>query len=354
MNSVRLTVLLLVLFFSAGLCRAQDAPKREFDGALIVTIGGLGGSSERTPPAATGGTWAAGTHAFGYSVGYRQQLNRLLSGAVTYVNQGHYDRHSYETEHHSRDDIQGQIFVGKRPRNGPFDFKIGAGGAYYSETDVTGTVGNAFVNHHGFGVVVSGVVDVDITDRIFVETIVHRHFVFDRFDSTNVLFGVGYRMQTREPDDQSNGAGPSRHSIRVSYGYGKLNGRRSESLRRAFQVAYQNDLSRRFGVAVSFVREGQAAQLDRKGVAIQGQVRQEFAGPLTIGLGLGPYINVDHSDFYQRKGEVSVDSLFTVFIDIRVATAVELGLSVNRPRSLSSLEDKPMTDVFQMGLKFRL
>src|SRR5262245_37762161 len=145
MNSVRLTVLLLLLSLSAKLCLAQDAPKEEFDAALMVSIGGLGGTSESTPPAATGGTWAAGTHAFGYSIGYRHQLNRLLSGAVTYVNQGHYDRHSYETNHHSRDDIQGQIFLGKRPSNGPFDFRVGAGGAYFSETDVTGTVGSAFV-----------------------------------------------------------------------------------------------------------------------------------------------------------------------------------------------------------------
>src|SRR6187549_3017972 len=119
MKRIRLAVVLIVHCFYAVVCLAQDGPGNHYDGAVIGGFGGVGGDSQRTAPGPTLGTWAAGTHSFVYAIGYRQQFRPALSGSFTYVNQGHYDRHGYNTDHHSRDDAQVEVFLGKRPAGGP-------------------------------------------------------------------------------------------------------------------------------------------------------------------------------------------------------------------------------------------
>jgi hypothetical protein len=167
------------------------------------------------------------------------------------------------------------------------------------------------------------------------------------------LLGVGYRWHRRESqaDREKKSA---KHFIRINYGLGTLNSRRSESLRDSFQVAHEIDMAKHFGTAVSFLREGDAPELNRKGLAIQGIVKQDVAGAVTLGFGLGPYINADRSGFFQRRNRVSTDALFTAFLDLKVTERLGLSLSTSRPRSLTTLKNKPMTDVYHLGLKFRL
>jgi hypothetical protein len=359
MSNVRLVLLFSLHFFCAVLCFAQDDKRTNYESALVGGIGGLGGNFQRTPLDITGGTWAVGTHTSAYSIGYRQQLNDKLSGSVTYVNQGHYDRHGYRTRHHSRDDIQVELSMSKRLRNGPVEFKVGGGGAYYSETDQTGDGDDDFENHHGFGAVVSGAVAVDLSNRFFLESRVDRHLVPGRYDSTNALLALGVRLRSRERGDplsitDSSEDERSKHAIRINFGLGRLNSKQSETLKHAVQLTHEFAFSRRFALATSYLREGKAPELNRRGIAIQGTARQELIGPLTLGLGLGPYINVDQSDFFQRRNRISVDALFTAFLDVRITKQLEFGVSISRPRSLTTLKNKPMTDVFQTGLKFTL
>lgn len=346
MKNVRLAVVLLTHCFFAGVCLGQD-------GAVIGAFGGLGDTPQKTAPGWAGGTWAAGTHSFAYSIGYRQDLRRRLSASFTYVNQGHYDRHGYGTDHHSRDDAQVELLFAQRPGGGPVEFRFGGGPAYYSETDKSENLAGAFQNRQGFGLVVSGMVDVDLSDRLFVELRAHRHVVFDRYGATNALLGVGFRWH-REEHQTRDTRNLSKHFIRLNYGLGTLNSTRSESLRRSFQVAHEMDVSKHFRTSVSYLREGDAYVLNRMGFALQGIVKQQLARAVTLGFGLGPYINADRSDFFRRRDKVSVDALFTAFLDFKVSEHVELSVSTGRPRSITSLQNKPMTDVYQAGLRFRL
>jgi hypothetical protein len=343
-------ILLTMLFWCAPWCMAQEDTR--YDGALIGGIGGLGGNSRKTPLDVTGGTWAVGTHTSVYSIGYRQQLKEKFYGSVTYLNQGHYDRHGYRTRHHSRDDVQVELSIAKRLGESRWEINAGGGAAYYSETDQTGEGDDDFENHHGFGFVASGGVAFDLTSRLFLESRVHRHVVPGRYDSTTALVLLGVRLQSREVELPA--GNKSKHSIRVNFGLGRLNSKQSETLKHAFQLAHELALSRRFSLATSYLREGKAPELDRKGVAIQGMAKQQLIGPLTLGLGLGPYINVDQSDFFERRNRVSVDALFTAFLDVRITKQLEFGVSTSRPRSLTTLRNKPMTDVFQTGLRFKL
>ncbi len=357
-SSPKAMLLALTLLFESLPCRAQDDP---FLGAVTVAVGGLGGTTRERPASWSGGTWAAGTHSLAYAVGYRQRLHGSLSGSLTYLNQGHYDD-DRRSNHHSRDDLQVELLVGKRPLDGRVEFNIGGGFAYYSETDRTGSGIHDFRNRQGFGSVITGVVDVDISERLFLEGEVHRHFVWRRYPSTNVLYGMGYRLKGRDQRAATNSGTANAddrahetpaHSVRFSYGYGILNSTHSESLSNAFQVGYSAGISRNFAATVSFLHEGKAPELNRKGVALQVEGRHSVGGPFALGLGLGPYVNVDHSDFFNREGEASLYALLTVFLDIRISRNTDLSVAANRPRSLTGLKNKPMTDVFQCGLKFR-
>lgn len=330
----------------AVVCFAQaTAPDR----SLTLSLGGLGGTTRQPPRGWTGGTWADNAHTFAYSFSYREQLRGALSGAVTYLNQGHYDD-GHRSLHHSRDDFQVELFVGKRPAGGRLELRIGGGGAYYSETDRVSQESNVFLNHQGFGAVVTGAVDFDISNRLFVEGRVHRHFVLNRYASTNVLMGMGFRLREKLVDQ---GDKATRQAIALTYGLGRLNSTKSESLKHAFQAAYEIELSTQFSAAFAYLEEGAAPELNRKGVVLQGAVRRSLGGPFVAGIALGPYVNVDKSDFFGRKGRISADALLTIFMDVAVSRHTALTLSAGRPRSLSTLKGKPMTDVILGGLKFR-
>lgn len=330
----------------AAVCVAQN---NELDRSLTINLGGLGGTTREPPRGWTGGTWVDHAHTFAYSFSYRQRLHPKLSGAVSYLNQGHYDD-GHRSLHHSRDDLQVELFVGKRPAGGPVEFRIGGGGAYYSETDRVSQDSKVFLNHQGFGAVVTGAVDFDISNRLFVEGRVHRHFVLNRYASTNALVGMGFRLREKVADQ---GDKATRQAIALTYGLGRLNSTKSETLKHAFQAAYEVEVSKHFSAAVAYLEEGTAPELNRKGVVLQGAVRRSLGGPFAVGIALGPYINVDQSDFFRRKGKISADALLTVFMDVAVSRHAALTFSADRPRSLSTLKDKPMTDVILSGLKFR-
>ncbi len=353
MRNIRLAVVLFLPCFSLEVCLGQDVSRNDYQRAVIGAFGGLGDTPQKTAPDLTGGTWAVGTHSFAYSITYRQELRRRLSGSFTYVNQGHYDRHGFRTSHHSRDDAQVELLFAQRPFGGPVEFRIGGGPAYYSETEKTGDGAASFHNRQSFGLALSGMVDIDVARRVFIELQAHRHLVLNRYPSTNALVGVGYRWMR---DDAEIGLAERRSEqfVRINYGVGTLNSARSESLRDSFQVAHEIDMSENFGTAVSYLREGSAPELNRQGLAIQAIARQDVGGVVTLGFGLGPYINADRSDFFERRNRISVDALFTAFLDFSVTDRVALSASTSRPRSLTTLRNKPMTDVYHLGLKFRL
>jgi hypothetical protein len=330
----------------AAVCVAQTG---DFDRSLTISLGGLGGTTRQAPRGWTGGTWADNAHTFAYSFSYRQQLHRMLSGAVTYLNQGHYDD-GHRSLHHSRDDLQVELFVGKRPAGGPVEFRVGGGGAYYSETDLLSQGSKVFLNHQGFGAVVTGAVDFDISSRLFVEGRVHRHLVLNRYPSTNALVGMGIRLRERVVDERRQAA---KQAIALTYGLGRLNSTKSETLKHAFQAAYEVEVSKHVSASVAYLEEGTAPELNRKGVVLQGAIRRSLGGPFVVGMALGPYINVDQSDFFRRKDKISADALLTVFMDVAVSRHAALTFSAGRPRSLSTSKDKPMTDVILGGLKFR-
>jgi hypothetical protein len=356
-------VILYILVPSHGFAGSHS---EHLDSALTVAVGGLGRS--RRP---AGGTWAAGAHTFAYSLSYRRQIDRRFSAQFTYINQGHYDDHGhYDDEYglpvrpsnHSRDDLQLELYAGVRPADGPVHLRLGTGVAYYSETDNRRGPPD-FQNYQGIGWVVSANAEFDITARWFIGGSLHRHFVVNRYDSTNALFGLGFRLPTsgRESATIAGAAGTDapangrmRHAVRVSYGKGILNASNSETLKPALQFAYEAGFSDHFAVSASYLDEGRGPKLRRRGVAVQGEVRQPMGAFLTIGAGLGPYVNVDQAPYFGRQGETSIDALVTLFLEIRLTRRVELLVSANRPRALNNLKDKPMTDVLQTGFKFQL
>jgi hypothetical protein len=161
---------------------------------------------------------------------------------------------------------------------------------------------------------------------------------------------MGFRLKEKVVDRSDQ---PTKQAIGVTYGLGRLNSTKSETLKHAFQASYEAEVSKHFSASVAYLQEGSAAELNRKGVVLQGAVKRSLAGPLVAGIALGPYINMDQSDFFGRKGKISADALITVFMDVEVSSHAVLTFSASRPRSLSTLKDKPMADVILGGLKFR-
>ena len=75
----------------------------------------------------------------------------------------------------------------------------------------------------------------------------------------------------------------------------------------------------------------------------------------TGGLGgLGPYVNRDRSEFFGRKDKLSMDFLFSAFLEVQISKGVDWILLMHLPRALGTLQNKPMTRIpFMLTLELR-
>jgi hypothetical protein len=214
---------------------------------------------------------------------YLQEIFDGLAAELTYRNEGH-------VEANHRDGV-GALFWGRfHPLHDRVVVGLGIGPEMYFNTERANNR-DGYVDAHGFTLLGGAAVQVDVVEGVFVETRLYRTLATSSFASRSLLSGVGFRMPAMHRAPTQN-APKTRSSLFVSGGQSIVNSFQSEE-GQAFAVQYEREITRPYGIMMSYVNEGDARGFERSGIAIQPTASREFFedGRLVLRLAAGPYFN---------------------------------------------------------------
>ncbi len=286
--AARLFVLLILVGVGTGL-RAQE----------FTTFGGAG----------TDENLRLGSYS--WMLDYRQGLYRPFEGSVTWINEGHFTDGSVN---HHRDGLAMQAWYDLPFRAGKYNLSLGAGVDYFfdsqgrSVTDSAGDTTEQSLNVHQFAPLVSLDLREYITDVWFWRARATEIFPLEHRSNPNrLLFDVGlgyyfgspqaphYRqlpgIENLDPEDMD-----ERWSVTFYKGFSRVNtfirtGGNAEAAE--FRMRY----SAHIDLAARYLYEGDSLTVRRGGLAAQFYIVSDplqFLGcEVLLGLGAGPYINID-------------------------------------------------------------
>lgn len=226
-------------------------------------------------------------HTYAWSLDYQQRLGDHAALGLVYLNEGHPDNHH-------RDGISAQAWARSAALASGMSLAAGAGPYYYFDTTTLNITD--YRNEHGWGMLVSMTATWQMQQRWFVQLRANRLVVRDGFNTSSLLLGVGYRFDDRPAPGRmpSSDAPATGHELTLSAGRTVVNSFDSERAR-AYAVEYRRNLGRDLDWALSWLDEGDAGLLRRRGIASQlWLVRPLLDGLLTLGVGAGPYLATDH------------------------------------------------------------
>lgn len=228
-----------------------------------------------------------GQHTYAWSLDYQQRLGEHAALGLVYLNEGHPDNHH-------RDGISAQAWARSGTLAAGWSLAAGIGPYYYFDT--TSDNGADHLNEHDWGLLASVAATWQMQQRWFVQLRANRLVVRDGFNTSSLLLGVGYRFDDSPAPGRmpSPDAAATGHELTLSAGQIVVNSFDSERAR-AYAVEYRRNLGRDLDWTLSWLDEGDAVLLRRRGVATQLWLRRPLLdGRLTLGVGAGPYLATDH------------------------------------------------------------
>lgn len=285
---------------------------------------------------------------YAYAYVYQQNLTEHWYASYTYLNEGHI------TGHH-RDGHSAQLWWRYLALDRRLALSLGAGPYLYFDTTSHQPDGS-YENKHGVGVLASAAASWYVGGPWMLQVRFNRTWQASGFNSNTVLLGVGYQL------DRDNLPGPvvgSAHrgkdatpnELTVMLGSIVVNDFESDMVFGG-ALEYRHQLWRYVEGTVSYLDEGSARSVRRRGVATQAWVSGAFLGDrLTLGFGAGPY----YATSLRVSGPGADPSpshwsgLFTLSTSYRLGDHWLARLSWNRTLTGYSRD----TDMFLAGLGYR-
>lgn len=158
------------------------------------------------------------------------------------------------------------------------------------------TTSGGYRDDHGWGALMSVAATWYTASRVFYQLRLNQVVAASSFDSTSLMFGIGYQLDA--PRGRGPLAGgipggmPSGDQLAALVGLATVNNRGTPSAF-AWSVEYRHGLNRYFDATLSWLDEGSTSLSKRRGVAGQLWLRRGFADDrLSLGVGAGPYYAV--------------------------------------------------------------
>jgi len=231
---------------------------------------------------------------FGFNFSYAHDIAPNLAAGFSYVNEGHV------TGHH-RDGVAAQLWLQGETAPG-LQLGVAAGPYQYFDTTLAETA-DGFHDAHGTGAQYSAAATWRSRgSRLFVRARVDRIEAHGTPDSTQLLVGVGYRLD-QDGSLVANSSGKAwrreNNDELVAYaGQTIVNSFESQG-NAAYAAEYRRALGPVARVSAMWMKEGDARLIRRDGVIAQGWLEPSFDDDRwTLGLGLGAYFAVDR---YRRE-----------------------------------------------------
>lgn len=229
----------------------------------------------------------SGEHTRAWSLEYQQRLAEHAALGLVYLNEGHPDSHH-------RDGIGLQAWARSAALTSGLSLAAGIGPYYYFDTTSANSADH--LNEHDWGLLASVAATWQLPQNWSLLLRANRLVAHDSFNTSSLLLGLGYRFDDRPV---AAGLSPSAtvadgQELMLSAGQIIVNSFDSERAP-AFAVEYRRTLGRDLDWTLSWLDEGDAVLLRRRGVAAQlWLLRPLLDGRLTLGIGAGPYLATDH------------------------------------------------------------
>ncbi len=226
-------------------------------------------------------------HTYAWSLDYQQRLGEHAALGLAYLNEGHPDKHH-------RDGISAQAWARSGTLASGVSLAAGVGPYYYFDTASGNSVDH--LNEHDWGLLASVAATWQVQRHWLLQLRVNRLVVRDSFNTLSLLLGVGYRFDDSPAPGRmpAPDAAAARQELTLSAGRIIVNSFDSERAP-AYAVEYRRTLGRDLDWTLSWLDEGDAVLLRRRGVASQLWLQRPLLdGRLTLGVGAGPYVATDH------------------------------------------------------------
>jgi len=220
-----------------------------------------------------------------WGFGYRQALGEHDALGFEWLNEG-----SVRDNH--RDGLAFQYW--RRARFAGRHLSLAAGIGPYAFFNTTA---GGQRDDHGIGALLSVAATWYTDSRLFYQLRLNQVVAAKSFDSTSVMFGIGYRLDAPSAHGPLAGGGGrgarTGDELAAMVGQTTVNNRGTPDAL-AWALEYRHGLSRYFDATLSWLDEGSTPLSERRGVAAQLWLRRSFAGDrLSVGIGAGPYYAIE-------------------------------------------------------------
>jgi hypothetical protein len=324
----------LVAWFAVGTLVSMAACPAE-----AQELHGFGGLMQHTE---------AGERSYSWQLEYQEGLGEHFAYSISYLNEGHVP------EHH-RDGQMAQLWTRTNLLDRRLSLAAGLGPFRYFDTTAA-KAGASYQNDHGWGVAMSLAATWYTADRWLFQLRTNVVETASSIDTISTLIGIGYQLEpppTRGPLPM---ASPQRrkttdNELTVFLGRTIVNSFSSEHSIAA-AVEYRHGLWRYVDWTVGWLFEGDNRLTRRNGLTTQlWATRAVLDDRLSLGIGAGPYINVDHyrNPLQTSERTRAISGIVTLTASYRLTPDWALRSSWNRIVTSYNRD----TDVILAGVGYR-
>jgi len=314
---------------------------RRFAATVVLALAGISCAGAQEFSAFAGRTYAVepDANSFAWLISYAQDLGEHFALSFAWQNEGH-------VPGHHRDGHSVQAWAKARPFSPQLTLAAGIGPYRYFDTAVVQS-GGSHSDDHGYGVLYSVSAAWRTQGRLLYEVRFNRVETNHSIDTSEVLLGVGYRLDQDAAPFAPASANARRSELTVFAGRTIVNSFESEQAT-ALSVEYRYAFRPALRASVAWLSEGDAELIRRNGLVVQGWYEPSFSGDrFTLGLGLGVYIAID--DYREDREGAFPNGVITLTASYRVGRDWRARFSWNR---VISNYDRD-TDVLMLGAGYR-
>ena len=283
---------------------------------------------------------------YAWQISYMEGFGDHFGLSFSWLNEGH-------MPNHHRDGPTLQLWARTSMLNRRLLLAAGAGP--YLAFDTQNELDGSFSDKKNAGGVFSLAAIWNSESRWFLQARVNTVLVHRNFDTTALLFGVGYRLDS-EPSTgtRTSGAtktwGNTNNEITGLLGGSIVHGPDDTSF--AFGIEYRRGIARHLEWTVGYIDEGDNTLIDRKGITTQLWPKKSFFDDhLTLAVGVGVYLAVDNgrnpgSDIWD---DAVLNGLITVTGSYHLSQRYVIRISFSR--TITDYDRD--TDIILAGLGYR-
>ncbi len=223
---------------------------------------------------------------FGANLSYTYKLGEHGAASFSYLNEGH-------PPLHHRDGLSSQLWLRTREPIQDLSFAAGIGPYFYFDTTTGSGSATDYRNEHGWGALATLSAKWHFAQHWFVQLQGNRIYVRNQHDTSMLLLGIGYELQTPAVDATRLNVTPGDNIFILSAGRAIINSFESERSG-ATALEYRRTLSQYAEWSVGWLNEGSVLGTRRKGVAAQLWLVRPLAERVVLQFGGGLYPMTDH------------------------------------------------------------